>query len=314
MNQDIDKKINDIKKDIKSIKIQGATNVAIATIDGVKLAVQKFKTIGEKEIEYIIKVGSELSHTRENEPLARNFVKFLKDRIRGKDTYRIDINPLCEQYLGMIANTKQSIIEYGTKELSNKNVILTHCHSSTVTAIIINAAKYYKVTTGKDLRVVSTETRPFYQGRKTANELVKAGVDVTQIVDSACASFITNDEYLPVNAVIVGCDELLKDGSFINKVGSFSMALAAFVGKDDFYVATTLLKLDPERSVDDPIIEQRDASEVWDKAPKGLSIINPAFELVRPQFVTGYITEAGILTKDQIVSAARKLYPWIFIK
>ena len=89
------------------------------------------------------------------------------------------------------------------------------------------------------------------------------------------------------------------------------MALSAKVGKDDFYVATSLLKMDPTRDVQFPEIEMRPARELWKEAPEGLKIINPSFEVVKPEFVTGYITEAGVLKADELLDKAKELYPWL---
>ncbi|MBN2015955.1 hypothetical protein JW766_03920 [Candidatus Dojkabacteria bacterium] len=309
-------KIKGIVKDIKSIRIQGATNVAFATLEGIKLYSEWYvgKVAGYKK--ELKEIGDMLSLARDNEPLARNAVKYVLqasssikaselDELRGK------VETACSAYESMLAEAKVDMIKFGTEALAKEDVILTHCHSSSAITIIKNVAQL-KTIEGKSLKVVATETRPLYQGRKTAKELFEAGLDVTQIVDSACASFITEDKYLPVGAVIVGCDELLKDGSFINKVGTFAIALAAHEGVDEFYVATTLLKLGLESHPKKVGIEERESSEVWDKAPKGLKIINPAFEQVDSKYVTGYITEAGVLRREELIIKAREVYPWLW--
>ncbi len=309
MNQNINK----IEKDIKSIKIQGATNVAIATLKGMKLAVQHISADTRKIIKLVKEVGEKLSLARENEPLARNGVKYVLSSIKGYkrgDLTRQIVN-LCDSYQVMIRNAKKEIIKYGTELLRNEKVVLTHCHSSTAVAILKNVAKYRKINK-KEFKVISTETRPLYQGRVTAKELFDSDVDVTQIVDSVCASFIVEDKYIPVGSVVVGCDELLVDGSFINKVGTYAIALASEKDKDKFYIATSLLKLDPLKNISRVKIEQRESSEVWSDAPKGINIINPAFERVNSSYVTSYITEAGVLTKSDLFKITKRIYPWLF--
>jgi ribose 1,5-bisphosphate isomerase len=308
MNTTLNAKIKRIETDIKSIKIQGATNVALATLRGIRLVAKHSKDKAWKK--EVREVGSRLSEARENEPLARNAVRFILHSLR--DDSDVDfVLKACDGYESMIAEGKKGMIRSGTEVLREESVILTHCHSSSAVTVLKNVAKFRSIQ-GEDFKVVSTETRPRYQGRKTAQELLEAGIDVTQIVDSACASFITDDKYLPVGAVVVGCDELLPDGSFINKVGTYSIALAAKKGADEFYVATTLLKLDPERKGRLKDIELREAKEVWEKAPEGLKIINPAFEQVSCDYVTGYITEIGVLKAKELLKRARDVYPWIF--
>jgi len=312
MNSTLVTKINHIERDIKSIEIQGATNVALATLEGLRLVARNFEGKSLDLRKEVARVGKRLSEARENEPLARNALKFVLQSLEGEDLkLKERVLGACDGYESMIADGKVGMIQFGTEVLHKEDVILTHCHSSSAVTILKNVAKY-KAIKGKSVKIIATETRPRFQGRKTAKELLRAGIDVTQIVDSACASFIVDDRYLPVGAVIVGCDELLRDGSFINKVGTYSIALAAKKGADEFYVATTLLKLDPQRDPDLAEIELRDASEVWEDAPKGLKIINPAFEQVSSAYVTGYITEAGVLKKRELLKEAKKIYPWIF--
>lgn len=312
----LQKQIYRLEEDIKTVTIQGATNVALATLEGIRLVAKNISGDRKILLRAVKEIGEKLSNARVNEPLARNAVKYIFTKLnQSKSTMpkdaQIEVLGLCTEYESMIAEGKKHIVAFGAEVLNKEDVVLTHCHSSTTTKILINVAKLKEIEQ-KEFKVVSTETRPLYQGRKTAKELFGAGVDITQIVDSACASFIVDDRYLPVGAIIVGCDELLKDGSFINKVGTYSIALSAEKGKDKFYVATHLLKMDPKRDVIIPDIEQRAANEIWDHAPKGLKIINPAFEHTPSELVTGYITEAGLLTKDELLPKAEEAYPWLF--
>ncbi len=305
-------KIRKIKEDIKTIKIQGATNVAIATLEALKLIAKESKAdTVDHFLEEVEKVGIELSQARENEPLAENGVRYILGKLKEyKDVKEAkkSIDTSVEEYLELIEDSKKKIFKAGVEELKDFDVILTHCHSSTTTNILIELAKK-----NSNLSVVSTETRPLFQGRITAKELAKANVKVYQVVDSAAPAFIEDDRYLPVECVLVGNDELLSDGSFINKVGTYSMALSAKVGNDKFYVATSLLKLNLAKDIRFPEIEMRPARELWENAPADLKIINPSFDLVKPEFVTKYITEAGILTSSQIKDEALKLYPWLIM-
>ncbi|MBU0976694.1 MAG: hypothetical protein ABIE03_02760 [Patescibacteria group bacterium] len=306
-------KIKKIESDIKAVKIQGATNVALAALEGIRIYVHSKKGLsGDKLYKEAIKIGDRLSKARENEPLARNAIKYMLDQLSEKKGTDVDkrILEICDEYESLIQDGKVAIVDYGTGVLKDFDVVLNHCHSSTALSILKNIAKYRKIL-NKNFKVVATETRPLYQGRKSAQELLEFGVDTYLIVDSACASFITDNRYIPVDAIVVGCDELLGDGAIINKVGTFSIALAAQKGVDSFYVATTLLKLDQRKSADSVNIEQRNPAEVWKDAPQGLEIINPAFEIVRSEYIKGYITEAGVLKPEDLISASKNIYPWL---
>lgn len=306
MENKIDRKINEIYNDIQTVKIQGATNVALATLEGMKYAAENTSNRGEL-LHMVESAGFKLSNARENEPLARNAVFFVLSQVKSNRLLEsIQVLKAIQEFEEIIGKAKQKIKENSVEVLKNYQVILTHCHSSTATGAIVATSKVRK-----GLKVVSTETRPLYQGRKTAKGLLEAGVDVTQIVDSASASFIIDDRYLPVEAIVIGADEVFVDGRAINKVGSYQIALSAKEGKDELYVLTTLLKIDLTRQMKEPDIEMRPAREVWEEAPENLSIINPSFELIPSELVTGYITEAGVLSSGELESALRKYYPWI---
>jgi ribose 1,5-bisphosphate isomerase len=115
----------------------------------------------------------------------------------------------------MITDTAKKAIENGIGILNYGDSVLTHCHSSSaIKTIIANKAG------GKDFLVYNTETRPLYQGHKTAKDFLAAGMKITMVVDSS-APFILdrNDPFgLDIDAVIIGCDAIKLNGDIINKV------------------------------------------------------------------------------------------------
>jgi ribose 1,5-bisphosphate isomerase len=146
----------------------------------------------------------------------------------------------------MIDDTAQKAIQNGVGILNYGDSVLTHCHSSSaVKTIIANKAG------GKDFLVYNTETRPLYQGHKTAKDFLEAGMKITMVVDSS-APFILdrNDPFgLDIDAVIIGCDAIKLNGDIINKVGSYSIAHAAYDNKIPVYIAGNLLKTDVRDSI-----------------------------------------------------------------
>jgi ribose 1,5-bisphosphate isomerase len=207
----------------------------------------------------------------------------------------------CEEFRRMELAGRKRIVEIGSKRIEKDMTVMTHCHSSTVFNIL-NVAK------NRDIRVICTETRPKYQGRTTAKELLDAGIPTTMIVDSAARHYMNK-----VDMVLVGADVINNDGSVINKIGSSTIALCADEARTDFYCAATIMKFDPE-TVFGPAeeIEQRTKSEVWDRPPKGLKILNPAFDMVPREYIEGIITESGIFAPSAIYDVVRRDYNWIF--
>jgi len=314
MDARVKMQIKRIANDISQINIQGATNVAYAVVSGLELFLKSSEIKDKKSFKKeFIEVGRILSEARENEPMARNAFKYIFQTYKQTKSLQETIKST-KDYFELINSAKEKMIVFGSEKLMNYDVILTHCHSSSVEKILENVNNVKQINSKKKLQVVATETRPLYQGRKTSAKLFKKGVDVTLIVDNAAGSFILDKNEFDIGCVIIGCDELLKDGSFINKVGSIHLALATLKDKDKLFVATSLLKLDFSKDPQKAKIEKRDAKEIWEDAPKGLKIVNPAFDQIDAEFVSGYITEAGVLTKEDLVPSAKRLYPWMFEK
>lgn len=283
----------EIIRKIKNLEIQGAKNIAIKGVEAFGLKIKE--TSDPKKLE---KYAKEIISTRPTEPGLRNGIKFCMANL-GKFK-----NPALEAIKHFEENNKK-IAEIGSRKIKNGMVIFTHCHSSTVTAILIKAKKE-----GRKFEVYNTETRPKFQGRITAEELAKAGIKVTHMVDSAGRSMIRKADLF-----LFGCDAVTSEGFLINKIGTESLADAAQSAGIPAYSCTDSWKFDPETILgQDEEIEQRNPKEIWDKPPKNVKIYNPAFEITRPDRFTGIITEFGIYKAETLVLELQKQYPYLFKK
>ena len=214
---------------------------------------------------------------------------------------------LAAKYIGLLENAKSKIQQVGSNRIVDGLTVMTHCHSSVVSGIIIKAFEQ-----GKKFDVVCTETRPLYQGHITAMELSEKGVPTTLIVDSAMRWAIQQKE---VDLIIVGADAITSEGVVINKIGTRLLALAAEEYNVPFYVATPIFKFAPETVVGNlEKIEMRKPEELWAEPPKSLIVENPAFETVARKYIHGIITELGIIPPSYLYGAAMEKYPFIFIE
>jgi len=296
---------------IKRLEIQGARNVAIKAIKsletGTKHSTAKTKQEFLKELSEAKKV---LFASRSTEPLMRNAVRFVIQAVESSS--KTDISGLADavsevtgKFLEGFKQSKQNIASVGSKRVADGSRVLTHCHSSTVMKILKQAKSH-----GKQFELFCTESRPVFQGRITAKEMVEAGIKTTMFVDSAVRHFINK-----VDFVVVGADAITSEGNVINKIGTSMIALAAKEARTPFYVATELLKFDPATILGDyEKIEQRNPNEVWDSPPEGLFIKNPAFDVTRREFIHGIICEEGIVAPDSVHELITRNYPWILKK
>jgi translation initiation factor 2B subunit (eIF-2B alpha/beta/delta family) len=257
------KRLEKIYSDIKEIKIQGATNIAKAAVDA-----------------YLMKPDAEnkkrLMSLRPTEPMLSNALKFL-ERLGKK------------KVLSHFSEAQSEINRLVFSVLKEGVIVYTHCHSTNVVKALI-----YAKEKGKKFEVYNTETRPLFQGRKTAKELAKHGIKATTFVDSALHEAIKK-----ADIVLLGADAILKDAA-INKIGSGAAAEIAFVHKKPLYIIADSWKFSPKNVT----IEERDFHEVWKNAPRRIKIRNPAFEKIEKKYIKGIISELGALSFDDFVKAA----------
>jgi eIF-2B alpha/beta/delta-like uncharacterized protein len=147
-------------------------------------------------------------------------------------------------------------------------------------------------------KVLVTETRPLLQGaRLTAYELSALKIPHQLVVDSAAPALIAAGE---VHAVIVGCDRVAANGDVANKVGTYSLALAAHASGIEFVVVGPTSTIDPDCPNGGRImVEERGAEEVRTAAgrptaPAGTDCRNPAFDITPARLITALVTERGI--------------------
>ncbi|MEM3138758.1 MAG: S-methyl-5-thioribose-1-phosphate isomerase, partial [Archaeoglobaceae archaeon] len=149
---------------------------------------------------------------------------------------------------------------------------------------------------GKRIKVFACETRPLNQGsRLTCYELMKDGIDVTLITDSAVGIVMSKGL---IDKVIVGADRIVKDGVF-NKIGTFTLAIVANYHKVPFYVAAPKSTFDLAKTSKEVLIEERSRDELIYcgnrlLAPKDVKVYNPAFDFTPLSLISAIITEEKI--------------------
>ncbi len=294
---------------IKLLQVQGARNVAIAAVKAIQTQAQQTKTKTKPQfLAELTEAQTLLNSTRETEPLMRNAIHCIIIQAQNAQTEKISelsqtVNSAADQFLRDLDASREQTAEVGAKRIKDGATVFTHCHSSTVTRMLAKA----KVE-GKNFKVICTETRPAFQGRITAKELVNLGIDTTFIVDSAARTFMNN-----VDIVVVGADAITSEGNVVNKIGTGGIAVLAREARAPLYVVSELLKFDPETLKGEcEKIEQRNPAEVWPEAPAKLDVRNPAFDVTPNRYISGIICEAGIIAPQSIAEVMRSRYPWVF--
>jgi len=300
----------DTAERIKILEVQGARNVAIAAVKAIQTQAEKTRAKNKAAFLSELKEAQTIfAASRETEPLMRNAIRFINTIAQGADTEKVAelsrlVSSASTQFLTELDASRELIAEIGAKRIREGMVIFTHCHSSTVTRMIAKAKDQ-----GKNFKVICTETRPAFQGRITAKELIDLDIETTFIVDSAARTFMGD-----VDLVVVGADAITSEGNVVNKIGTSAIAVLAHEARKPFYAVSELLKFDPETLGGEcEKIEQRSPTEVWSEASPKLTIRNPAFDVTPNRYIHGLICEEGIIAPQVVVEVMRRRFPWVFL-
>ena len=224
------------------------------------------------------------------------------------------LNSGSEEAMNKALSLSESVIdscrligEKGSHLIGDGNRILTHCNAGALATLDWGTALApirVKARAGGDPFVWVSETRPLFQGsRLTAWELSGEGIDHSVIVDSASGHLMSKNM---ADLIIVGADRVCANGDIANKIGTLEKALIAREYSIPFYVAFPFTTMDPTCPEGGSIpIEVRDQVEIKEVggtrlAPQGTSAFNPAFDVVPADLITGYITELGVLSPDDL--------------
>ena len=269
---------------IRDMIVRGAPAIGVAAAFGMALAY-----LNDDDLD---KAADEIKAAR---PTAINLF-WAVDRVLDSD------DPL-EEALKMYQediDTNMAIGKYGSEIIDDGDTVLTHCNAGALACVdygtalgVFRAAR----DAGKSINVICDETRPRGQGASLSVwEMQQENIPVKLIPDVASGFLMSQGK---IDKVVIGADRIAKDG-VVNKIGSFMVAMAAKQHDVPFYVAAPLSTFDFEASIFDTEIEERDGDEVryYGGAricPEGTEVINPAFDITPKEFITGIITENGII-------------------
>lgn len=299
---------------IKMLRVRGAPAIGVAASYGLILAAME---AGRLEAPFSEQLTSlyEFSETlKETRPTAINLawavdrvISLVKDQVESMSSMSDVVDLITKEAIIIHeedVSLNRRMAEAGaTLFEGQKNIrILTHCNAGALATGGLGTAlgvvrKLYE--NGQLERVYADETRPLLQGaRLTTFELHEDGIPVTLETDNMAAYAM---QHGLIDAVIVGADRITTKGDVANKIGTYGVAVLAKFHNIPFYVAAPYSTFDftLENGSDIPI-EMRDDYEVISlhgvqTAPKGIDVLNPAFDVTPHELVTAIITEEGVL-------------------
>ncbi|MBN2789365.1 MAG: S-methyl-5-thioribose-1-phosphate isomerase [Candidatus Delongbacteria bacterium] len=301
---------DDIIDAIKSMKVRGAPLIGVAGAYGVYYA---FKESGDDHQ----RLNNKITALKNARPTAVN-LQFAVDLVyehalnsNTEDPSEDALFKADELYKSEIKACKR-IGEYGytiLRELNNNGSVnvLTHCNAgwlATVDHGTASAPVFEAVSRGMDIHVWVDETRPRNQGGKlTAWEYYHEKISHIVVTDNAGGLLMQNGD---VDIVITGADRIALNGDTANKIGTYLKALAAYDNNIPFYIAAPISTIDfGILSGKEIPIEIRSEDEI--KFEKGVPLthtpspaLNHGFDITPARLITGFITEKGIFTAEQL--------------
>jgi methylthioribose-1-phosphate isomerase len=297
----------DVWRAIRTMIVRGAPAIGVAAGYGLYLGIHSFRGTRDGFLKKLQRQAAYLDSAR---PTARNLAYAVERIVRkitqSKEKHVLKLRDQVRREAQEIHTDDilicRSIGKYGSTLFKPRSRILTHCNAGGLatsgygTALaVFFAMKEKKIP----FFVYADETRPLLQGaRLTAWELFKSKIPSTLICDNMAASLMRAGK---IDGVVVGADRIAMNGDTANKIGTYGVAVLAHHHKIPFFIAapSTTFDLKAKTGKDIPI-EERSHDEVSVMngkrlAPKGMKIFNPAFDVTPHQYITGIITEAGVL-------------------
>ena len=309
---------DDMFRAIRDMIVRGAPAIGIAGAHGIVLYAKEGKSKYSAIDVFKHWLLEKCDYMATSRPTAVNLMWACAEQKKVIENSKSDIDGLIKELTDKAIEIELDDIErckkigdYGAEVVPKGATILTHCNAGALatggygTALGVVRSAYAK---DKTIQVFADETRPRQQGaRLTTFELAMDGIPVTLITDGMCSYFMNKGM---IDMVVVGADRIAANGDAANKIGTYTVAIAAKYHNIPFYVAAPLSTIDTSiKSGKEIPIEERSYEEVTHINGKricaeGVNIINPGFDVTPHELIAGIITEKGILRPDYNESIA----------
>jgi methylthioribose-1-phosphate isomerase len=289
---------------IRDMAVRGAPAIGVAAAYGAAFSMRSGRSTPPAE--RFAAASGLLAATR---PTARNLFGALERlasrfaAVRGRPEEEIEAVLVAEADAVAAEDIEacRRIGDFGAELLPAEGTVMTHCNAGALatagygTALgVIRSA----VASGRRLRVLAGETRPYLQGtRLTAWELAREDIPVEIITDGMGGHFLSRGG---IAAVVVGADRIAANGDTANKIGTYSLAVLSRESGVPFYVAapTTTVDLECPNGAAIPI-EERPAGEVLSFAgraiaPPGVGARYVAFDVTPAKYISAIVTDEGV--------------------
>jgi methylthioribose-1-phosphate isomerase len=298
----------EVGRAITEMYVRGAPAIGAAAAFGMALAAQQSPATDEAQLlADLEEAAAELNAARPTAvnlgwAVARLLKRAQSARGEGAGAIRAALLALAQEIADADVELNRRMGFHGAELIADGATILHHCNTGALATVDWGTALgviFAAHEQGKQIHVLVDETRPRLQGALlTAWELQQRGISFDIIADNAAGHFMRTGQ---VDIVLVGSDRTAANGDVANKIGTYKLAVVAKENGVPFYPVVPTSTVDLELEHGDLIpIEERPQDEVLCVAgqriaPEGSTARNPAFDVTPHRYVTGIVTEVGIV-------------------
>ncbi len=300
----------EVAMSIREMVVRGAPAIGAAAAFGMALAAKQSQAVTRTDFERDLAAAAE--QLRATRPTAVNLAWALQrmlavvtnKEIISLDDLRQAVLKESQRLADEDVEINLRMARHGAALIKDGDTILHHCNTGSLATVdwgtalgVIRMANEQ----GKKIHVLLDETRPLLQGaRLSAWECEQYHIPYSLIVDNAAGHFMRTGQ---VDICFVGADRAAANGDIANKIGTYKVAVVAKENGIPFFPVVPTSTVDLSLPTGDAIpIEERDSAEVTELtlfgravASVGAKVRNPAFDVTPYKYVTGIVTEYGVV-------------------
>lgn len=294
--------VGDMVAAIKRLSVRGAPAIGVAGAFGVAIAVAANGTSGPA-------LQADIDALRRARPTAVNLARMV-DRCEplcaeGFDRVLAEALAIRDEEIAASIAMGQKGADLVEQLVGTAARTMTVCNTGTLATVergTAFAVIHELHDRGHLAEALPIETRPLLQGsRLTAWELQRIGANFRLLVDSAGPFMLARGA---ADVVLAGADRVAANGDAANKIGTFSLALAAAHAQRPFIIVAPESTLDNDTATGDDIeIEYRGSDEVASfggirTSPDNTTGLNPAFDVTPAALITAIVTDRRVIRHD----------------
>ncbi|HEY0090288.1 MAG TPA: hypothetical protein VGB37_15675 [Candidatus Lokiarchaeia archaeon] len=293
-----EEKIQKMLADLRNDNTSGANELIDQAIQIIKIFLNSEKDEKVDLKDRFIKLSREIMDSKPSIAPLINTIGFLTHDLISYNKENI-LNKIEQFYVEKTnreKNLEYTFQKFISKEYKNRAKIMLISYSSTLLNLLLKFKEF-------QFEIYILESRPLLEGHRTAETLAPY-FKTHIIIDTAIGAFIE-----VIDCVFLGIDSILNDGSIVNKIGSYPLAVLARENKKPVYAVGDSFKYNLKSHFGQKIvIETNPSTEVYNKEilNENLSVHNYYFDITPSKYITKIISDLGEFTPKKFVSKVKK--------